>query len=190
MEGRRRTHLDYRLNYHLTLTCYSRWSRLSPLKLPPQLLALCGLGSSPPSQSPPFLAWYTAGLRLWGDRHRRRRRRRRRPPLRRCRRRRYRSLLRFPQITHGRYRPNISISEHTLNARPVISAVISCHHCSSWSGRAECCTARLDALDLVEDADLLRGTVAGSLCALGARSRWNIRIRDGVESGHLERGKR
>ena len=41
-------------------------------------------------------------------------------------------------------------------------------------------------LDLVEDADLLQGTVAGSLCALGMQSRWNIRIRDGVESGHLE----
>jgi hypothetical protein len=45
-----------------------------------------------------------------------------------------------------------------------------------------------DVLDLVEDADPLWGTVVGSLCALEARSRWNICIRDRVESGYFEWG--
>ena len=35
MEGRGRAHLDYCLNYRLMLTCCGRWSRFSPLKLPP-----------------------------------------------------------------------------------------------------------------------------------------------------------
>ena len=45
-------------------------------------------------------------------------------------------------------------------------------------------------LELIEDADLLRGRFAAGYCALGARRSWNISILwfEG-KSGHLERVK-
>jgi hypothetical protein len=46
-------------------------------------------------------------------------------------------------------------------------------------GHAESCLAKLAALELVEDAGLLRGRFAASCCALRARSSWHISIRDG-----------
>jgi hypothetical protein len=60
----------------------------------------------------------------------------------------------------------ISISEHTSNSRPVASPTISCH-CYWWSGAVLCCIARLDTLDPVEDAYLLRSRFVAHL-ALGA----------------------
>jgi hypothetical protein len=39
---------------------------------------------------------------------------------------------------------------------------------------AEFCTTRTDALELVEDADWLRGRFAAAYCLLGTRSSWHI----------------
>ena len=76
---------------------------------------------------------------------------------------------------------NISISEHTLNSMVHTSIIINCYHCCGWSVRADC-TAQLDALDLVKDADSLRGRFATGCYALGAWSSQRISITDGVES--------
>ena len=40
-------------------------------------------------------------------------------------------------------------------------------------------------LELIEDADLLRGRFAAGYCALGARRSWHVSVRFG-KSGHLE----
>jgi hypothetical protein len=79
---------------------------------------------------------------------------------------------------------HLSISEHTSNSRPDASIIISC--CCCWSRRAECCIVRFDMLELVEDADLLRGRFAAGYYALEARRSWHISIRGG-KSGYLER---
>jgi hypothetical protein len=51
-----RAHLDSRPSYRFALTCSGRQSRLSPLKLPPQLRPSC-LGLDSPLRSPALVAW-------------------------------------------------------------------------------------------------------------------------------------
>ena len=104
----------------------------------------------------------------------------------RCVRKQCRSLVRFPQVSHCRYKPNTSLS-HTSNSGPVAPIIISCCRCC-WPQRAERCTARPDLLELVEDADLFRGRFAAGCCALKARRSWLVGILwfEG-KSGHLER---
>jgi len=119
-----RAHLDSRLSYRFALTCSGQWNRPSHLQLPPQLRPSC-LGLDPPLQSPALVAWRAAVLRLWGGRGRRRFRR---YFLYRCRRKQRRSLVRFPQVSHCRYKPNTSLS-HTSNSGPVAPIIISCCRC-------------------------------------------------------------
>jgi len=52
---------------------------------------------------------------------------------------------------------------------------------------AEFCTTRINALELVEDADWLQGRFAAACCALGTRSGWHVSIWFEGQSGHLER---
>ena len=156
-----RAYLDSRLSHRFALTCSNWQSPPSPLKLPPQLRPSY-LGLDPPLWSPALIAWWVVILRLWGGRSRRRFRHH---LLCRCVHKQCRSLVRFPQVSHYRYKPNTSLS-HTSNSGPVAPIIIGC--CRSW--RAKWCTARLNMLELIEDTDLFRGRFAAGYCALGARS--------------------
>ena len=176
-----RAYLDSRLSYRFALPCSGRQSRPSPLKLTPQLRPSC-LGLDPPLQNPALVAWRAVVLRLWGGRGRRRFRHHLSC---RCVRKQCRSLVRFPHVSHYRYKPNTSPS-HTANSGPVAPIIIGCcRRC--WSQRAKWCTARLDLLELVEDIGLFRGRLVAGCCALGARSSWHVNVRFEGKSGHLER---
>ena len=81
---------------------------------------------------------------------------------------------------------HISISEHTSNSRPIAFIIFSCCRCCCRLRRAECCIVWFNVLELVEDADLLRGRFTASCYALRARRSWHVGIRFS-KSGHLER---
>jgi hypothetical protein len=128
--GSARAHLDSCRSYRFALTCSGQWNCPSHLQLPPQLRPSC-LGLDPPLQSPALVAWRAAVLRLWGGRGRRRFRHHLSC---RCVRKQCRSLVRSPQVSHCRYKPNTS-PLHTSNSGPV-APIISCCRCC-WPRRAE-----------------------------------------------------
>jgi hypothetical protein len=140
-----------------------------------QLRRLCCPDADSPLQSPPSIARYIRSLRRWEGRCRRRHRCRRRPCP---------SLLRFPQVSHRCYKLNTSRSQSIPRILGLPSIIISCC-CHCRSRRAECCIVRFNVLELIEDADLLRGRFAAGYCALGARRSWHVSVRFS-KSGHLE----